>query len=465
MPNYKEPNVYTVTKRITPQIPETPVDMYPLIIGTGSKTIDKTGVTAVSKGASAAIVIEDKISTVSMIYTVDDWGQSTVISSDNYTVSSTEGTTAITWKTIEGFTPPANGTTIYLDYIAETPEDRFELKRFTDPDDVKDFYGSDIVAGGSEESANRVCIGARLALESGSDVVYALQIKAEQNSATTTLIDKYFEALSEYIIDKPGNPIWRICPVDPGVSKAVRKFVLDMSEPEERAEKFAMLNNEAAEDVTTFEDLYASYVTYCKNNKTFRGQTLYPNKADYVGFDGTTIEVGGELIGCAYAGLEQALDRKSQSATNSSITSGLLNLKGVKMRRSQKNQLAVLGITLLTQESEYGDITVRDALSLDITTDQVEDPCITMAADYTAKYLRQRLGVYIGKYNIDPETISKVKAETDSALQTLVQSTIIKSGTLVSIEQDPDNLKSLVMVIRVGVLYPLKQINITIILD
>ena len=181
--------------------------------------------------------------------------------------------------------------------------------------------------------------------------------------------------------------------------------------------------------------------------------------------DGTEIPIGGELIACAYAGFEQTMDRRSQSTTHSEIPAGLLNLTGVKLKRKQKNQIAALGVTLLTQDEAYGAIMVRDALSLDRSTAQTEDPCITMAVDYYAKDLRNACAPYIGKYNIDTETIAKVRGTTESLNAEHIQKKNLKTVSITSLEQDPENLKSLIMVLRAGVLYPLKEINVTIVLE
>lgn len=485
---YREPNVYTTTKRVTPTIPETPVDMYPLVIGTGqtSMTKEDVGYTVKTKfvengetGKLTAteefedITFEDKVSKVISAYVYDDWGDTVKLESgvdytfENGKISPSKDSTKF-----------KAGSVIYFNYVAEADETRYELQRFTSDTDIANFYGADVIDG----KLNKISLGAQMAYNTGSDVVYVLQVKDPGETSSMSLA--YKEALEENIVDLAGQHIWRICPVDEGVEQAVRQFVDEMSLPEERNEKFGNTNctipAKGAEYSGKFEDtivdnnvtpglltVYQKFITKFTNRiSAYRFQTFYPNTANYTASDGAEYKVDGGIIGCAYAGMEQSLQRYSQSATNSSIPAGLLNLTSpIKLRRKQKNLLAASGVTLLTQQTEYGEITVRDALSLDMSTDQTQDPCITMSTDYVAKYLRQTLGVYIGKSSITPETIAKVRATAETVLTTMVSRGIIASFTIVDIAQDTDNPKCLVMNLRVGVLYPLKEIDINIVLE
>ena len=485
---YREPNVYTTTKRVTPTVPETPVDMYPLVIGTGQTSMTKEDVGYTVKaeftkndetgeltatGKFEKITFEDNVSEIINAYVYDEWGD--IVKLDKSTDYTFENGAVSLVKESKKF---GLGSVIYFSYVAEADETRYELQRFTSDTDIANFYGADVIDG----TLNKISLGAQLTYNSGSNVVYALQIKDPGDTSTIELA--YKEALEENVVDIAGQHIWRICPVDAGAERAVRQFVDEMSLPEERSEKFGNVNCPIPDKGTgysgTFDDknidgndtpgllsVYQNFINKFANRASvYRFQTLYPNTAEYVASDGATYTVDGNIIGCAYAGMEQSLERYSQSATNSSIPSGLLNLVSpLKLRRQQKNLLAERGVTLLTQQTEYGEITVRDALSMDMSTYQTQDPCITMAADYVAKYLRQSLGVYIGKNSITPEVIAKVRATAETTLQTMVSDGIILSYTVVDIAQDTENPMCIVMNLRVGVLYPLKEIDINIVLE
>lgn len=486
---YREPNVYTTTKRVTPVIPETPVDMYPLVIGTGQTSMKKEDIGYTVKvefntdsgsgektptGEYEKIVFEDAVSEVIDAYVYDEWGDEVKLEKGtDYTFSKEDKSISL----IKDSKKFEAGSVIYFSYVAEADESKYTIQRFTETGDIVDFYGEDVIDG----AINNISLGAQLVLASGSDVVYVLQVKAP--AGQTTMEMAYKEALEENVIDIVGSRIWRICPVDAGVERAIRQFVNEMSLPEERNEKFAniclTLPEVGVNYSGTFEDrtvdgtvrpgLLTNYQNFINKfvgrGTAYRFQTLYPNTATYVASDGATYTIDGNMIGCAYAGMEQSLERKSQSATNSTIP-GIINLVApLKLRRSQKNLLAQLGVTLLTQQTEYGDITVRDALSMDMSTYQTEDPCVTLAADYVAKSLRNGLHTYIGKSSINAETIAKIEATANTILSSMVASGVIKSYELVNIEQDTDDPMCLVMNLRVGVLYPLKKIDINIVLD
>ena len=298
--------------------------------------------------------------------------------------------------------------------------------------------------------------------------------------ASKTLLDAYKAAIEEHVVEIPGNPVWRVQPVDDdeNVREYIMEFVHKMSSTEERSEKYAALNNSGAADIaiTTAEDVTNSFKEFVEKAlarpniySAYRYQTFYPNQAVYTfeTEDGEKDEtIGGEFIAIAIAGAEQLLERESQSLTCSTIPAYIFkSLKGVKMKRSEKNALAAWGVTLLTQDEENGAITIRDRLSMDVSTEQVADPCITRAVDYGAKYLRAQLHPYLGKYNINPETIAKVQAAATSAMSTLVFKKLFVTAELIDIYQNEDDLTNLIVNARFGVSYPIKTIDVNIVCD
>ena len=300
--------------------------------------------------------------------------------------------------------------------------ERHKLQRFTGTGAVEEFYGPKYYDG----EINKISLGAQIALDSGAGVVYVLQVCQSKGE---TLLDAYKRAIDDQVVEIPGNPVWRTQSVDndDAVREYLMEFVNTMSAPEERSEKYAALNNKDAESKTTVADVTESFKGFVEKSlarpniySAYRYQTFYPNQAVYTfeTEDGEKDQtIGGEFIAIAIAGAEQLLERESQSLTCSTIPAYIFkSLKGVKMKRSEKNALAAYGVTLLTQDEENGAITVRDSLSMDVSTEQTSDPCVTRAVDYGAKYVRAQLHPYLGKYNIDAETISKVQAAATTAL-------------------------------------------------
>lgn len=469
--NYREPNVYSKVTRRQPRVPETIVDLYPLVIGTGMEDFAYETLTAeitLPKGVKVFdlpdVTSDDEVVEV-VVYngTVKLEGVTFAVSSSAWTVTLTEAISA-------------DSDTVLTVRFGLANKDRYKLQRFTgEKEDVEAFYGP--VYNEADGTINKISFGASIALESGARVVYVLQVPSSTADGKT-LADNYSKALDDNAVDVAGNPFWRIQPVDDDVAivDKIAKFVKEMSSVEERAEKYFGVNNSGAYKMTTpdtvienFAAFIEKYTSNPNNYDAYRMQTFYPNKALYTFSTANgdiDEEVGGEFIAIALAGAEQALERASQSLTNSAIPAGIFkSLKGVSMKRKQKNELAAYGVTLLTQTTENGAITVRDSLSMDVSSEQVADPCITKALDYGSKYTRGQLHPYIGKYNINEDLIAKAQASATTAFATLVQKKIWKSANITDIFQNEEDLNNLIIAARVGVLYPLKTIDVNIFCD
>ena len=470
--NYREPNVYSKVTRRQPRVPETIVDLYPLVIGTGFEDY-----------ASEILIEEVELNAGATTFelsdvTPDDKVVSVVVKNGTVVI---EGSTfkkeSDSWKVTLLSAVSATETTYLTVEVGIEGKGKFELQRFTGrKEDIEDFYGP-VYDDNNEKNKkiNNISLGASIALESGSPVVYVLQVASAADNKT--LAENYKKALDECAVDVAGNPFWRIQPVDAGeeIQDVVAKFVKEMSSSEERAEKYYGIDTKttgattAKEVEDAFKAAIEKYTSNPNNYDAYRMQTFYPNEAEYTFTtpNGDVDEfIGGEFIAIAIAGAEQALERASQSLTNSVIPAGIFkSLKGVSMRRKEKNAIAAYGVTLLTQETENGAITIRDSLSMDVSTEQVSDPCVTRGLDYGSKYVRGQLHPYIGKYNINEELIAKAQASATTAFATLVQKKIWKSANITDIFQNENDLNNLIIAARVGVLYPLKTIDVNIFCD
>ena len=473
--NYREPNVYSTVKRKQPRVPATIVDMYPLVIGTGAEdyafeSVTKDyEITAITKEVPLTdVTADDEIVSIAVFKGADEIKGVKV---EKYDVG--EGAKA--WKAV--LPQETTNNEVLTITVGIANPDKYTLQRFTGTGAIEEFYGPKHYNG----EINKISLGAQIACDAGSQVVYVLQVKNPGTGGD--LLEAYKTALDEHVVEIPGNPTWRLQPVDDDedVREYLMEFIHTMSSTEERSEKYTALNNSDAADLTTVAavtDSFKAFIekTTARPNKysAYRCQTFYPNKAVYtfevINEDGEKEErdlpVGGEFIGIAIAGAEQALERESQSLTCSTIPAYIFkSLKGVKMKRSDKNGLAAYGVTLLVQDEENGAITVRDSLSMDVSTEQAADPCITRAVDYGAKYVRAQLHPYLGKYNIDAETISKVQAAATTAMSTLVSKKLFVTAEVVEIYQNEDDLTNIIVNARFGVSYPLKTIDVNIVCD
>lgn len=470
--NYREPNVYSKVTRRQPRVPETIVDLYPFVIGTGMENFAYENFTAeVTLAANETSITLPDVTNDDVVVEVSVFNGTVKLEGVTFELSEEN-----VWKVTLTAAVSTEAETVLTVKYGIANKDRYKLQRFTgETADIEKFYGP--IYDEAEGKINNISFGASIALESGSPVVYVLQIPSTTKEEET-LADNYAAALEEYAVEVAGSPFWRIQPVDSDekINEVIAEFTKEMSSVEERAEKFFGVNNIGAYDKTTPNEVIENFVSfinkYLNNTKkydAYRMQTIYPNKAIYT-FSTSSgdidKEVGGEFIQIAIAGVEQSLDRPSQSLTNSVIPAGIFkSLVGVKMKRKQKNELAAYGVTILTQTTEGGNITIRDSLSMDVSDEQVSDPCVTRALDHGSKYVRGQLHPYIGKYNIEEELIAKAQASATTAFATLVQRNIFKSANITDIFQNEDDLNNLIIAARVGVLYPLKTIDVNIVCE
>ena len=175
--NYREPNVYSTVKRKQPRIPTTIVDMYPLVIGTGAENypsetvIDDYTVTA-SSGAPTVITLKD-LTGDDQVVSIAVFEGANEIKNATFTKNADSGV----WQV----TIPAGGlaegeTTVNITANLLNPA-QFTLQRFTGTEAIEEFYGPKYYDG----KINNISLGAQIALDAGSPVVYVLQVKSAAN--------------------------------------------------------------------------------------------------------------------------------------------------------------------------------------------------------------------------------------------------------------------------------------------
>jgi hypothetical protein len=149
------------------------------------------------------------------------------------------------------------------------------------------------------------------------------------------------------------------------------------------------------------------------------------------------------------------------SRTRSGIV-GFDKLGGVKMRRTEMNNVAAKGVTILTQSVAGADIIVRHGISTDMSSVQNREISITDISDVTSKTLRNGCEAYIGKYNITPDVITRINGTINAIFAKLKEDGVILNGTILELMQDENNPDSLVVKVRVEVPYPCNYIDITV---
>jgi len=465
---YREPGVYLEvqnTARTGPLIPGE-VSMIPLVIGTGASKLRET--VAIVRAESGDTDIFPFTSVASIAYIgsskrgiISEWipfeeGADPDPDTGNYTFVADSN--EITWNS----GGPEAGSTYYVTLVYNVEDSQFEPKLCRTIADVTSLFGPEVQENESGYPLSPVSLGARIVLEQGAPTVYVLQVNYDGEVTVADYIAA-IETHARFIKD-----MWRVVIMDntKDIQDAVIAHITEMSSVEERMERCAILGKAYTDldpEGTVFSDVLTKVGGLSEFIYNRRVSVMYPDKATRLLGDGTLRELDAPYLACAIAGAQWA-NPPQRSLTRVTLN-GFNELKGVKMIRTQMNQLAEKGVMILTQENSTSPITIRHQLSTDMSTLQFKENSILAIEDYCAKLLRNACEVYIGRYNITPELISMVKGTLDSTMDTLKSRGVIVDGRIDLIMQDENNPDTIIVSLSVLPPYPCNYIEITLILE
>jgi len=442
------------------------IQMVPLIIGSGAKKLKTTvAITRASSGQvdtmpfTSVVSIEhigtSKTGASTWVRTTDslDPQDYTFVSGDNY----------LTWETGKG---PAAGSIYYVTVIYNVESSQYEFKTCYVIKDVIDNYGPDIQENESETPICPVSLAAQLCLLQGAPLVHVLQVEMAGSTPTAS---EYSTALETYAKFEPS--IWRIIPVDQSsdIEAVVTNHVNFMSTVEERMERCAFYGKPYTSldpAPTTFDGsdgVLTKIGDYATGIENQRITVIYPDVATRTLSDGSTRDLAAPFILAALAGAKAALPTQ-RSMTRMSIT-GFIDLKGVKMTRTEKNALAQKGVMILEQSASASPIVVRHQLTTDMTSTQSRENSILEIQDYCSKQYRVACEPYIGKYNITSQLVTMVRGTLDVTSLSMIKAGIIDTAKIDDIHQDADNPDTLIVSLSVLPPYPCNYIDITLVLE
>lgn len=442
--SYKEPGVYLWQKNNPKYITGSTPSLIPVIMGSGATKFKKSAI--ITRGNTASENLPS--TTVSEVLSIGNLkGSSDYVATTDYTIENN----VISWV-VDGSSPP-EGSSYYVEYAAGPETDQYDPKLIFSLQELRDIYGD--VFKYEDDTINPVFLGASLAFESGTKMLYVIQVDGSTAA-------KYVDSLTanvQFIEDA-----YRIIPMDLNVeiNSAMISHVKDMSLPEERKERKTMFG--AVHSSSNFTEVRTSVGGYAKNFAEERLNVIYPDVATKRLSDGKVYDLGAPYICAAIAGLEgsQPVER---SLTRSVLTN-FIELKGVSMLRKQKNLLAEDGVMILEQPGGPGtSISIRHGLTTDMSTVQTRENSIIAIKDYCSKYIRKGLEPYIGVENITPDLVVRMRASVETLLSNLKDSNKIIRGEIVEIFQDPDNPDTIIMEVIIFPPYPCNYVKITLFLD
>lgn len=423
----------------------------PLIIGTGADEIIVSEVITRGSGEFDLLPNAGWTEIISIGYTE---GSSDFTVSTDYTVDL--GQHKITWN---GSSKPTQEETYVVVGKCSAPADRYELK-LVYPDTYREIYGESDFKDEDNTEINRIVVGLKALFNAGASVAYALQIKPAGGSVNDSDYQKALAGKVASVAD-----IYRVVPVDlsNAINAVVDAHINSCSSYEERMERVARYSSEKSPN--TFDEVLTQVGGFAAGKASRRVCVPYPNKATMLLTDGELHEVDGAIISCALAGLQTSLPGY-QSSTRSTI-SVFDSLVGLDMTRVEKNKLAEKGVTILEQPDGAGTpIRIRHQLTTDMSSVATKEASITSIRDHVAKSLRATAEMYIGKYNITADTITRVTGSLKGTLQELIQDGwILETSQLTSVAQDVNNPDTLIVEATVNVPYPCNYIKITVVAD
>lgn len=450
---YKEPGAYLnlVNNLVSPG-GQTPA-LIPLIIGSGAKILSRTELITRGTGDVDVLPVPAKsILSIGVSKSKNEYAKDT-----DYTFSEDES--IITWTAVGK--RPDEGSSYYVTFTYEALDTQYEPQFLTSVSDVEAFYGPDLKVNEPGSPINPISLGCKIALEAGAPAVWALQVKP--NASGTVGADEYQQALDKYA--KFMN-VYKIVPVDASneITAVVQSHVNLMSMPEERMERTAIFGFTPATAYTSFNDVLNGVGNYAESLQNRRICVVYPDVASKVLSDGLSYDLGDEFIACAVAGLKAG--KPVQASLTKSTLTCFNELKGIKMTRSQKNLLAAKGVMILEQPGGPGTaISVRHQLTTDMTNAQTREDSVVAIGDYCSMYLRTIASQYIGKYNITPDTITRIKGALAGAFNVLIKLGVIIKGGVTQLAQDEDNPDTLIITANAQPPYPCNYIEMTLFLD
>jgi hypothetical protein len=178
--------------------------------------------------------------------------------------------------------------------------------------------------------------------------------------------------------------------------------------------------------------------------------------------DGSDLNLSGYYMGAAWAG-RVASESPGKPFTNMTIN-GFTALKYSNgyFTESQLDDVAGGGTFVMVQDTESGPVSCRHQLATDVSSIQKRELSITKTVDYIAKFFRNALEGKIGRFNITQSLMDSLSLQVQGILKLFVDSGLLNSGQLTSIEVDSDNPDTLNIVVLLGVPYPCNYIALTL---
>lgn len=180
--------------------------------------------------------------------------------------------------------------------------------------------------------------------------------------------------------------------------------------------------------------------------------------------EGSEQLIDGFYIAAALAGMV-GQNPPQQSFTNFPI-SGFTRTIGSNdtFNDRQLNVMAAGGAWVIIQESQGAPLTSRMALTTDLTSIETRTDSITKVVDFTAKFMRNSLKNFIGRFNITQGFLDTLGGVVQGVIGFLVESGVLIGGNLNNIIQDEDAPDTVLIDVTLDVPFPANYIRLTLVI-
>lgn len=178
----------------------------------------------------------------------------------------------------------------------------------------------------------------------------------------------------------------------------------------------------------------------------------------------------GYFLGCSVGALTTALPTQ-QGFTNTSVAiyTGVVN-SSKYFSNTQLNVIAGGGVMIFVQDVlDVSALYIRHQLTTDMSAIKFQEYSITKNVDFIAKFIRTNHTQFPGKYNVVDAAFDDLKTSATGIIKFLRDDTkqpkiggVIKSGQLISAEQDPSNIDAIIENWSLDIPIPLNNLDITI---
>lgn len=175
------------------------------------------------------------------------------------------------------------------------------------------------------------------------------------------------------------------------------------------------------------------------------------------------IPVPGFYIPTVVAG-EVAGEAPQQGFTNLP-TAGLSSLKFSSdwFTETQLNLIAEGGNYIMHQPSAVSPIVCRHQLSTNMSSVQTRELNIIKSVDFVAKFVRNGISPYIGRYNVTPQFLALLTTTLNAQATFLIRAGYINDMKILKVEQDPIQLDTILVDLSVLPQYPVNYVKINLI--